>query len=115
MLGKIKLKTENDLISRSALYLELSKEASHCIELGTKAGVSWATALQEAKRILQNAPAVDAVLVVRCKDCQKSRPLKRKDPFENKFVDGCIWCMEHGDGVFEDDYCSYGERRNGDD
>lgn len=52
----------------------------------------------------------DMVAVVRCKDCVNSRGLDRRDPFENEFVDGVVWCNEHGDGVFEQDFCSYGER-----
>lgn len=52
------------LIDADALYLELSKEATHCLELGTKAGASWATALQNAKRRINNAPTIDAVPVV---------------------------------------------------
>ena len=84
----------SDLISRSALYLELSKEASHCIELGTKAGVSWATALEEATRILQNAPAVDAVPVVRCGECIK--------PIED--------CPFKDNVMLKTDFCSYGAK-----
>ena len=99
--------TANDLISRSALIKEYEW-------LKSQVNSSSVSEIEEHIGRIKKAPAVDAVLVVRCKACQKSRPLKRKDPFENKFVDGCIWCMEHGDGVFEDDYCSYGERRNGD-
>ena len=58
------------------------------------------------------APATDVVEVVRCKDCKYSRPLNRKDMFEDTFVEGCVWCMLRSGGVFEDDFCSDGGRRD---
>ena len=60
---------------------------------------------------MQNQFVVDAVPVVRCKDCEYHRPINRKDTYENLFVDGCVWCLEHDDGMRADDFCSYGERR----
>ena len=63
-------------------------------------------------KIIKEAPTVeDVVQVVRCKDCENSRGLNRKDPLENFFVENCVWCMVHGNGYFEDDFCSYGKRR----
>ena len=60
------------------------------------------------KNALEKIPPADVVKVVRCKDCVSF--VKR---------DGFCWCEEHSDGfgshivyVDEDDYCSYGERRN---
>ena len=106
----------NDLISRSALFKKTWEEKRFVFQMEDLLNHELViqTVYGDFADFVNSIPAVDAVQVVRCKDCQKSRPLKRKDPFENKFVDGCIWCMEHGDGVFEDGFCSYGERRNGD-
>ena len=53
----------------------------------------------------------DLVEVVRCKNCIMSRPLNRNDRLENRYADGCVWCMEHSAGMCEYDFCSYGERR----
>lgn len=65
-----------------------------------------------AKEIIRNAPTVDAVPVVRCRDCKNWEPYGSKaarkigDPLER--YGGCeIW---HG-GHLESDFCSYGERR----
>jgi hypothetical protein len=52
-------------------------------------------------------PVVDAVPVVRCKDCKHS---------EYWYRDKCrcsLW-SEIGIDVFEDGFCSYGERRDDD-
>ena len=65
--------------------------------------------------IVAAAPTVDAVPVVRCKDCKHCRELNRKDLVEEAYADGVLWCMNQSDGVWPDDYCSYGERRGGED
>ena len=60
---------------------------------------------------LYEAPAADVVEVVRCKDCVSSRPLNRKDRFENAYDIDCVYCMLNGDGRDRDGFCSYGERK----
>lgn len=52
----------------------------------------------------EHAPTIDAVEVVRCKDCKHS---------EHWYGDKCLCSLwsELGIDVFEDGYCSYGERR----
>ena len=47
------------------------------------------------KRWVNNAPTIDAVEVVRCKECTE-----RDDD----------WCMYFGKMINPDDFCSYGER-----
>ena len=49
------------------------------------------------RRLVQNAPTVDAVEVVRCKDCQQ---MLQKG-----------WCSLHNTPMAQEDFCSYGERR----
>ena len=46
------------------------------------------------------------VSVVRCRDCDNTDiPIDEEDEHD-------YWCMKHGSYVCEDDFCSYGERRN---
>ena len=50
-------------------------------------------------------PTIDAVEVVRCKECKWS------DWYETSSGEHRCYCMEHGSsGHTDDDYCSYGER-----
>ncbi len=56
----------------------------------------------EFKEMLEYAPLVDAVEVVRCKDCKFYQPF---DPYRK------YDCNRGLLGVMGDDYCSYGERR----
>ena len=59
--------------------------------------------------IIQNCPAVDAVEVCRCKDCRSCK----KHPTSDK-VKMCTnenWNTEYYPLVHDNDFCSYGERR----
>lgn len=58
-------------------------------------------------------PTVDAEVVTRCKDCKSCRKLNRKDRIEEAYADGVLWCTNQSDGVWPDDFCSYGERKDG--
>ena len=55
---------------------------------------------------LDMRPTIDAVPVVRCKDCSywKAAKLNTK---------GFLVCPASGMEITEDDYCSYGERKEG--
>lgn len=61
---------------------------------------------------LENAPAIDAVPVVRCKDCKYA---EWWDNFE--FDIGQYFCefMEYNVELKDNDFCSKGERRETDD
>lgn len=58
---------------------------------------------------IDEAPTIDAVPLVRCKDCVCAE----KFPYEDN-VFKCThpqWCNSNY-GVYGEDYCSYGERRD---
>ena len=58
-------------------------------------------------KALKNQHAADVVEVVRCKDCIN---------FDNQFsVDNCGWCDEFNCGTSDENFCSYGKRKEGDD
>lgn len=78
------------------------------LEAQIKLEVSDEQLTQAVETAMKNNP--DYVAVVRCKDCVASRPLNRKDRFEAKYSDGCIYCTRTDDGVERNGYCSYGER-----
>lgn len=56
---------------------------------------------RDAKKLIEAAKTVDAVPVVRCRDCRSY----------NKPKTG--WCEAHLDCEHPDDYCSYGKRKDG--
>ena len=80
------LKTDvKDVITRSDIYM-----------------AGWNDAIDA---IVDNAPTIDAVEVVRCKDCKYSKHLKQYPKVNT-------WKCTLTDVVYRaDDYCSYGERK----
>lgn len=56
--------------------------------------------------VLMNLPAADVVKVVRCKDCQY---------WDKAMVNekGFLICPASGMDITSDDFCSYGERKDG--
>ena len=60
---------------------------------------------------IKNTPTVDAVPVVRCKDCKHYRPQKKSAHWENK-ANYCNRIVTIK--VQPYDFCSYGERKDGD-
>ena len=65
----------------------------------------------DAMNAIRNAPTIDAVPVVRCEDCIHWGKMDGND--ENKryfcYVDG-MWCKP---ARRKNDFCSYGERKEG--
>ena len=61
---------------------------------------------QDIEEWLNNAPTIDAVPVVRCKDC-KHYEIHKPKVLENCERKGYIIPMK------PDDFCSYGERKEG--
>jgi hypothetical protein len=55
------------------------------------------------EKCIEAAPTIDTVPVVRCKDCKYSEHWYRDKK-------RCFFWCEVGIGVFEDGFCSYGER-----
>ena len=58
---------------------------------------------------IDNAPIIDAVQVVRCKDCANC--LHYDDETESEW----LWCTINTRPTAEEDFCSFGERKGGED
>ena len=72
----------------------------------------WLTSTYDGRMpadIVNEIPTVDAVEVVRCKDCKHWKPITEHIPH----MECDIFCgaYEHGYPTNADDFCSYGERR----
>ena len=66
---------------------------------------------QRIKTLIVRQPPADAVPVIQCKDCSYCRELNRNDPYEDRYIEGCMWCMNISEGVMPDDYCSRAKRK----
>jgi hypothetical protein len=86
----------------------LIDECDECmrIEWNKSVYTTWAEAEEDFKNRLMDAPTVDAVEVVRCKDCEYYEIGKDYLPYCNH-CDGGI-----ADYPRKDDFCSRGERKD---
>ena len=57
--------------------------------------------------VIDNAPTIDAVPVVRCKDCKNYAFADNRVPQERVW-----WCYYWGYEIGADDFCSMGERED---
>ena len=96
MDGRGKLSTEKRLIDAN----ELIKEAD----------ADGAYGYIDAKQIAE-APTVDAVEVVRCRECKYH--YWEQEPCHGKSVHYCKLPHMRGVEVFKDFFCYYGERKEG--
>lgn len=61
--------------------------------------------LTSLREVIEDTPTADVVEVVRCKDCQH---------YEADIIAGQIgYCNEHQKGMYEQNFCSYGKRKEG--
>lgn len=67
---------------------------------------SYLAGNREILEMIDNAPTVDAVEVVRCKDCLNCG-MKASIKYDG-FRDDVRLCMLHGIAILPDDYCSGG-------
>lgn len=61
------------------------------------------------KSILKDAPTIDAVPVVRCRECKHWRSVDER--IEHMECNVFFWCYGRGYLTNADDFCSYGERK----
>lgn len=100
--------TNNDLISRAAAIAEIDEYIEEYSELEPETGyhnLKWC-AMFEAKEVLTMLPAVDAVPVVRCKDCHYWH--QELDEVHHWY---CTYGWAHQ--TTPDHYCADGKRRDG--
>lgn len=97
---------ENDLISRSALIV-----VPHVCKVTEfdEAGFRMSY-LAVPLSVINNAPTIDAVEVVRCKDCVHSIQTSEQDRKLWGLSNDHMECCWFGSNVLANDFCSYGKR-----
>ena len=95
----------NDLISRSALIEKCCDDCNYPMKKHCKDDPC------PTIHVVMDAPTVDAVQVVRCKDCKHNEavyiPLLKAEQMFCKLHKGLA-------GINEESFCSYGKRRGAD-
>lgn len=82
-----------ELIDRTKLPRTVTHYAETEYEVGFEEGQ------QSIIEAINDAPVIDAVTVVRCKDCN--------------FFHKHKWCSLNDTNMCDEDFCSYGERKGG--
>ena len=90
----------NDLISRSALLEKRCRIVGYLDQSGYETKV-----VAIPVDVIERAPAVDAVEVVRCGEC--------KYYIRELMSPGSGWCECLERGEYEKHFCSYGQRKEG--
>lgn len=67
---------------------------------------------EQCDSLLCMLPAVDAVPVVRCKDCKNTMLLNLFSISDNSVEERVLHCVTGLGRVQPDDFCSWGERRD---
>ena len=95
---------EKLLKERDAIPLTYTERYGFGVEFPSTHGQARRGGIKTALRCMEQTPTVDAVPVVRCKDC------KHLERYQN-----ANWCEVFDDGYYhpaDDDFCSWGERRS---
>lgn len=93
----------DDLISRQEA-IDMFERLAHD-DWNQGVCTTWANAYAEAADMVEELQSVDAVQVVRCGECKHAT-----DWYGNKLL--CKFWSEAGIGVFDNGFCSYGERKD---
>lgn len=89
--------TQLALLERDKIPLTIVQRYSFGTESPNHHGQSMRGGIRKVLRLIEQAPTIDAVPVVRCKDC------KHHDVFG--------WCAELERGTVGEAFCAYGERK----
>ena len=89
------------LISADALREEMNE---YILPLTENNLMGAADVFHRTVHLLEEAPAVDAVEVVRCSRCVNNPQIGTR-------TKGMVWCRKFRSEVRPDGFCSYGERR----
>ena len=87
-------------------------DADRALEIVRSQGIAHPNAYHltnYATLILQEAPTIDAVEIVRCRDCKHYRPQKKSAHWENR-ANYCNRIVTIKTQPY--DFCSYGERKD---
>lgn len=88
------------LIDADALQTRILMDAPNAIDGGSAITKAFIMAMIKTRSV---CPTIDAVQVVRCKDCKHAEPW-----YSDK--SRCFLWHESGIDVFQDGFCNYGEK-----
>lgn len=107
------------LKERDAIPVTCTERYGFGVEFPNHHGQSMRGGIKKALRCMEQTPTIDAVPVVRCKDCECFMEYTKEHAQSVEGADGdCYIRVMNSDdrqfcGVRYIDFCSYGERKDG--
>lgn len=98
---------EKLLKERDAIPLTYTERYGFGVEFPNRHGQSMRGGIKKALRCMEQTPTIDAVPVVRCKDCKWAKMVNGGLLRHKKMCECTGVLMDYGD------FCSYGERKDG--
>jgi hypothetical protein len=106
-LGDLDVLKEMLIKERDAIPLTKTERYGFGVGLPNSHGMSMRGGINKAFRCMEKVPTIDAVPVVRCKDCLYWQS------GENE-CEKLEYCAFHNIGIGPHSFCSYGERKEAD-
>lgn len=95
----------SDYISRDKVAQAFEDaDGDVCEDYGEYHGCEWGFSRDAVRKIVAELPAADVASVIRCEECRYYQNAKINKK-------GFLICPASGMEITEDDYCSYGERK----
>ena len=110
-----------EYIKREAVFKQFDNGEADVVEIYPDGSVDYGFGASNIRDLVNSIPAADVVPVVRCKDCEHAERYERVDGTagyycghpQNTFTYGERWDRVFKPGKEADDFCSYGERKDG--
>ena len=99
------------LKERDAIPLTCQERYGFGVAIPNKHGTSMRGGIRKALRCMEQTPTIDAVPVVRCKDCKHLNILNRKELYAHCSKTNMVFPPFEVDT--REHFCSYGERKDG--
>ena len=97
-----------EYIKRSAVFEQFDNADADVCETDDFGGVDYGFGMKNIKELINAIPAADVAPVVRCKDCKYSCKDGNGRSCEGYWYE----LSEYDVTVKDDDFCSYGERKD---
>ena len=94
-----------EYIKRSAVFEQFDNADADVCETDDLGGVDYGCGMKNIKELINAIPAADVAPVVRCTECKHSDP--ENYPCDHPMSTGAPLSRK------PDDFCSYGERKDG--
>ena len=96
------------LIERDKIPLTVEERYAFGVRTPNRHGQSMRGGIRKILRLIEQAPTIDAVPVVRCKDCKR----RGSEICPMRYEEYCGYGIELNDFTQDDGFCMYGQKKD---